>query len=263
MKVHQDSFLFITLDSCRWDVFRDANIPNIKGIGPHRKTFTQATYTYPAHQSFFMGFLPTDKSGQRYWDSRRSRIFHLVSPTSTKESEAYVKLKGKNIIDGFNRKKYRTLGLGAMGWFNKELPAGKVLTEDFQRFVFTGPFDLERQINIAIMDATKNINKPLFTFINVGETHHPYWHKGAPWDQTNYCMPFGTINNREKCQMRQRGCLEYVDRKIKHLLQVFSNASIIICADHGDVHGEDGLWGHSVVHPTVMTVPMVMKLRKK
>ena len=35
------------------------------------------------------------------------------------------------------------------------------------------------------------LEQPLLLFLNVGETHVPYWHKGAPWDRDdNPCVPF-------------------------------------------------------------------------
>lgn len=260
MTVHPDSFLFVTLDSCRYDTFEKANIPNIKGIGPYRKCFTIANFTYPAHQAFFMGFLPGDRSGQKYWDSRKARIFHLHSPTSTKENEAYIVLRGRNIVQGFRNRQYRTMGIGAMGWFNPQMPSGKVLTEDFAQFHYTTT-DIDRQVNLARNFCTKDDKRPIFLFINVGETHTPYWHKGAKWSAHNYCLPFQQGNDRAKCEVRQKACLEYVDRKIKPILDLFANASTIVCSDHGDAWGEQGLWEHSVTCPPVMTVPMTFRLK--
>lgn len=261
--VHSDSFLFITLDSCRFDMFEKANIPNLKGLGPYRKCYAPANFTYPSHQAMFMGFLPGDRSGEKYWDSRRARIFHLESPTSTKAGEAYVRVQGRNIIQGFKNAGYKTLGIGAVGWFDNRIPSGRVLTQDFEKFVYTGSA-IVQQVRIAEDFLAEHKDQKQFIFINVGETHTPYHFPGSPYPLANYCLPFEYANNnRAECEKRQKACLEYVDKNLKSLLQKFSQASIVVCADHGDAWGENGLWEHSVTCAPVMTVPMTMRLRKK
>src|SRR5262245_5236425 len=60
------SVLFVTLDCLRLDVARralaDGRTPNLAGVlPPHRwePRETPGTFTLPAHQAFFHGFLPT------------------------------------------------------------------------------------------------------------------------------------------------------------------------------------------------------------
>lgn len=35
----------------------------------------------------------------------------------------------------------------------------------------------------------------------------------------------------------------------------------MVCADHGDAWGEDGVWEHGIHHPKVVEVPLVLRLR--
>ena len=35
----------------------------------------------------------------------------------------------------------------------------------------------------------------------------------------------------------------------------------IVCADHGDCWGEDGLWEHGISHPCTLTVPLLLRVR--
>ena len=101
----------------------------------------------------------------------------------------------------------------------------------------------------------------MFVFLNVGETHAPYWHEGAPWAlEDNPCLPFQTVDRRADCAQRQRACLEYVDAKLAPLLARFSGATAIVTADHGDCWGEDGIWEHGVSHPATLTVPLVFRV---
>jgi hypothetical protein len=54
-----------------------------------------------------------------------------------------------------------------------------------------------------------------------------------------------------------------VDAKLADLLTGFREASTLVCGDHGDCWGEDGLWEHGVYHPKVLEVPLVMKMRSQ
>ncbi len=56
----------------------------------------------------------------------------------------------------------------------------------------------------------------------------------------------------------QRASLEYVDRELALLFTELKDYFAVICGDHGDCWGEDGLWGHGFYHPRVMEVPMVV-----
>ena len=99
-------------------------------------------------------------------------------------------------------------------------------------------------------------------FLNVGETHVPYYYEGAPWDvNDNPCVPFQTADRSGDCRLRQRACVEFVDRAIGPLLDRFLGASIVLCSDHGDCWGEDGLWEHGISHEMTLTVPLLIRLR--
>ena len=36
--------------------------------------------------------------------------------------------------------------------------------------------------------------------------------------------------------------------------------AVIVCADHGDCWGEDGLWEHGVSHEKTLEVPLLFRL---
>ena len=61
--------------------------------------------------------------------------------------------------------------------------------------------------------------------------------------------------------MRQRKCIEWVDTKLENLILSFMNSTIIICADHGDCWGEDGICEHGISHKYTLEVPLVMRIR--
>lgn len=50
--------VFVTLDSCRYDVALAATVPVLSGLSRLMKAETPGTYTLPAHIAYFNGFLP-------------------------------------------------------------------------------------------------------------------------------------------------------------------------------------------------------------
>ena len=174
-------------------------------------------------------------------------------------------LGGANIVQGFRQRGYLTLGSGAVDWFNTSSETGSVLAHPFEHFYFAGnTWSLHSQLEwVEQRVAEAPADQPLFVFLNVGETHVPYWHEGATWERwPSPCVPFAV----EHCcavesARRQRACLEWVDRQLAPLLDRFRDGTVLICADHGDCWGEDGLWEHGVSHPCTLTVPLLMRVR--
>lgn len=260
--------IFVTLDSLRWDVFAEADVPFLKGLGEWKKAYTQATFTYPAHMSFFAGKLPQTDDNTDFYDSvafrvsdqgglsRRQQLYRLDNPEAPRA--ANVTLAGKNIVEGFKRLGYATVGSGAVSWFNPILPAGKVLTEGFEHYAFfDGPrhachASARKQVEWA-QQTLEAINRPYFLFLNFGETHHRFVYEGCSW----FDAPFN-YGDATECRRRQRACLEYLDGQISQLLQGLRNYDLVICSDHGEAFGEQGLWGHGFYHPSVMEVPMLI-----
>jgi glucan phosphoethanolaminetransferase (alkaline phosphatase superfamily) len=87
-------------------------------------------------------------------------------------------------------------------------------------------------------------------FINIGETHHRYAAKGH-----DLTCDWGDAAG---CASAQRASLEYADTVLNTFFAELENYFAVICSDHGDCWGEDGLWGHGFYHPCVMQVPMVV-----
>ncbi|MCC6907646.1 MAG: sulfatase-like hydrolase/transferase [Phycisphaerales bacterium] len=265
--IHPESVLFITIDSCRYDTFVRAECPNLKSIGPLIEAEAPATFTLPSHTAMFVGITPrVGQSREPLLNPTIGRIFRLQNRIAPGRPDDYMQLEGKNIIEGFNRLGYVTVGTGAMRWFDPQVPTCFMLTSEFQKFRYTAT-DVEAQVKFLLTQMAAHPKRPLFLFMNIGETHTPYRHRGAPWPTNNPCVSnkLEHNNNAQECRDRQTWCLEFVDKQIEPLIKAFqkAGASIVACADHGDCHGEDGLWGHCLYHDKVMKVPMVMHLRPR
>jgi membrane-anchored protein YejM (alkaline phosphatase superfamily) len=261
--VHETSFLFITLDSCRFDVFEAADTPNMDRVGQLNRTWAPGNFTFSSHAAMFMGFTPGD-GGRRepFVNPKYGKVFKMAGGGLAGPADPFVLLDGRNIIEGLKSAGYSAVGTGAVGWFSPRTPTGRVLTSDFDEFRFWGGASLTKQLAFLRGEVARRGDRPIFVFLNLAETHVPYYFEGAPWDpEHNPCVPFGESNDRDECWRRQRESLEYVDRAIGSLLEDFSHANTIICSDHGDAWGEDGLWEHGIHHEKVLEVPLILRLQ--
>jgi hypothetical protein len=256
------SVIFITLDSCRYDTFAAARLPNLRAIGPLHKAMAPGSFTYASHSAMFVGFTPgVAEKNEPYVNPKFGKIFRMGGIGFPGKGTDYFCLEGRNIIDGFRRKGYLTIGTGAVPWFDPNRETSRQLTADFEHYFWPGDkWSLRRQLQFVAGHLPKN-DQPAFVFINVGETHIPYYHEGAPWDpKINPCVPFGKSNDAAECRRRQTACVEHVDTLLAPLLNQFAAATTLLCADHGDCWGEDGLWDHGIFHPKVYEVPLLFRL---
>lgn len=264
--INKNSFLFITLDSCRYDTFENSILPQMKKIGPLHKAKSPSYFTFGSHSAMFAGFTPGISSKKEsFLNPKFGKIFKMINAGFAGKGTEHITLEGENIIHGFNKLDYVTIGSGAVGWFDPSTETGKVLGKDFQYFFYPGnSYSLDKQLDWIEKKIQENNEKPLFVFLNIGETHVPYYYKDAPWDAAyNPCIPFSDKNNAKECRNRQTKCLEFIDDKIGSLLEQFSESSILICSDHGDCWGEDGLWEHGIFHEKTFEVPLIIRLNSK
>jgi hypothetical protein len=229
----------------------------------------------------FVGFTPSVPTHrQPYVNTQAGKVFRMARGGESAQPD-YVELHGRNIIDGFRRVGFATIGTGAMGWFNPDRETSRPLMQDFEQFWYAGNGrSLRKQLEFVAASLANAggaprrgwfggakragaVRRPVFVFINVGETHIPYWHEGADWDRKfNPCLPAAATNDAAECRRRQIACVEFADTELKALLDAFlaAGATILVCGDHGDCWGEDGVWGHGFSHPKVHEVPLLMHL---
>ncbi len=263
MHVPPDSILFITLDSCRYDTFEQASAPAMKAVSRLYAAQAPGHFTFASHAAMFVGHTPGVPSlRKRFVNPKYARLFRLAAPGAAGHGPPGFQVAGRDIVDGFARAGYRTLGTGAMAWFNARTPVSRKLTGGFQAFDYAGRLGVAHQVAWVEAQIAEAAGRPVFAFLNVGETHVPYYFEGAPWPRgDNTCKAFQEVDRSAECRERQRMCCEYVDARIAPLLDRFAHATILLCADHGDCWGEDGLWEHGVSHPMTLTVPLLIRYR--
>ena len=225
---------------------------------PHQRGFTHGSYTLPAHEAFFASKLPHNFSDRFDVAARSGRklngkpLWRLVN--NSRPGPGKFQLKGENIVDGFNQAGFHTIGSGGVGWFDIQRPAHISAISNFEKFAFFGVRHFAKKQIKWCLEQIRSIDdgKPFFLFINFGETHHPYTltakETGVDWAHGQ--------NAVKKAQVR---CAEYLDEQLSQLFtrNVMKHTNAIVCADHGDCMGEDGLFGHGFYHPKVFEIPIV------
>lgn len=260
--INAESVLLITLDSCRYDAFQQARAPNMRAVAPLHRAQAPSHFTYGSHAAMFVGFTPGIAAPVPLLNPKNARVFRLSQGGSRGFGKPAFDLTGADIIDGFRNAGHATMGTAAMGWFNPETSVSRTLTGQFDHFFFAGRRGVRLQADWIAAQMAEVADRPIFAFMNIGETHVPYHFEGAPWSfKDNPCVAFQTVDRSAECRQRQIACVEYVDGVLSPLLQAFAGATVLLCADHGDCWGEDGLWEHGISHPKTLEVPLILRHR--
>jgi hypothetical protein len=253
MSAFAKDFLFVTLDSLRYDAAAQAlaagQTPHFQSlVSTWEPRLTSATYTLPSHVSMFAGMMPRPARGDDESLKKEARLFAL--------STSWQRYRGRNIRyffddapnvpKGFESRGYHTVGVGGVGWFSTEVSASTFWRDQyFKHYLYKPSYGEENprafEEQVTDLAATISTLPPgrRFVFINVSSTHRPYSNGD------------GTLSVHA-----QQLCLAYVDRHLPRLLELMRPGTVgVVCGDHGDCMGEDGLWGHNVVHHKVFEVP--------
>lgn len=253
MRLGVDHFLFITLDTLRYDVamaaWTQGQTPKLGAYLPAdgwERRHSPATFTYAAHHAFFAGFLPTPSPPGTH--PRRFTARFAGSETTTADTIVF---DTPDIVSGFAQAGYATMCIGGVGFFNQLTPLGSILPGLFQNAYWaphlgvTEPRSTEYQVATALEAMGQvPVGQPIFLFLNVSALHQPnyFYVEGAPHDSPT----------------TQQAALAYVDSQLPPLFNALrqrGSTFAIVCADHGTAYGEDGYIGHRIAHPVVWEVP--------
>lgn len=280
--------LFITVDSTRYDAALAAHTPFLDSIAKLRAAETTATYTFPAHHSFFIGILPRPLDGDECYVGEYQQIWRSMSARESDKSVFEV-FTEKNIIDHYIEKGSQVFGYGGVSFFNSEKP-GNTLPKMFPNFKYfpntegvkgsiprdSTAFPLAHHEEIA---RRINDNAPYFLFVNESATHIPYDNPTTTITNdyktaveklykehyslhahfySNETLPLSTAEI-DLLKKRQVQSLEWADDKIRQLFSKLPKSYptlVLVIADHGEEFGENGRFGHAHVSENVLKVPL-------
>lgn len=244
--------LFLVLDALRYDAAQDlflaGKLSNFSKYLPKtgwEKRYTPASFTYPAHQAFFAGFLPS-KIDQRV----TARHFAAAFQGSLSTTDQTFLFPEADIITALSNIGYRTACIGGVGFFNKQTTLSQQLPKLFQESFWsaelgvTHPRSTQAQFRLAAQWLQSG-KSPFFLYINVSAIHQPNGYY---------------LNAKHDSLASHKAALQYVDQQLPVLmnaLQIKAPVCCFICSDHGTAYGEDGHWGHRNGHRSVMEVPYV------
>lgn len=264
--------VFIVMDSCRYDSFVAARTPNIDRLGKAEKRYSYASWTAPSHYTFTMGMMPH------------------VSPKEVVASEVYKDefvqwrertgcetLDFKSFLPELSlprvlkRLEYRTVARVSMPVLNQHTAVSQHF-DDYK--LMSNHNDFAGMIEEMEFPE----EEPHYYFLNLGETHYPYMLSGE--DLPHISGVHGVLKHMdseeaakvatsglsgftpERFKMlhkQQSVCVEYIDSQIGKLMEIApSNTHFIVTADHGELFGEDGYFGHGpIMHQKCFEVPFV------
>lgn len=272
--------IFVIMDSCRYDSYLAAAKPNLdafcecNGIKAERR-YSYASWTSPSHQTFLMGMMPHS------------------SPAGVFASEVYkgdfIKWVDRTGIAGMSFKSFLPQlslpkVLKDLGYRTVARVSLPVLN---QTTTFSAHFDDYRLMadhnDFAgmVREASFEGAQPVFNFWNLGETHYPYMlkdaelphisgvhgvfkhmddfvvHQGDPG--TFEPGAFFGKSDMERLRLQQVRAVEYLDSQFSLLFaKVPVGTHVIVTADHGELFGEEGYFGHGpVMHEKCFEVPFL------
>ncbi len=247
--------LWLVLDSLRFDVAvaewsggRTPQLARLTGPEGWEKRHTPGSFTFPAHQAFFAGFLPTPANAE----SSRERLFAArFAGSETTGGNTKVFDEG-NVIAGLRAEGFHTLCIGGVGFFNRQTALSRVLTDLFDESHWCAEFGVtcrespRNQFDFAAARVRElPPEQPLCCFINVSALHQPNYF---------YCRESGPDDLESHA-----AALRAVDAALPTLLAAFQRRGRplfhITCSDHGTAYGEEGFTGHRMAVPAVWDVP--------
>ncbi len=156
----------------------------------------------------------------------------------------------------------------------KDINTRKLALKVALRILFTNPYSSASQINSQVLLNLNRTESPFFVWIHYMDIHGPYISKNG-WQLKNRIsatklwkkalnMP-NKVTDEEKTLLKNiyKEKVRFLDYYMIDLIKKIDdeNTIIIITADHGDVFGERGYFGHPFIfYNEMINVPLFIKL---
>jgi hypothetical protein len=261
--------VIVVLDSLRFDSWAAARMPTLDRLGAVERRWSYASWTAPSHYNLLMGLLPHASPAHVHASEHYKQDFARYSERLGVPGMEFARLLPDLYLPLFLRNVlgYHTAAMVSMPVLNPATP----LNCGFDRYDLM-PVHNDMAAMVARLDFPPD--RPSLQLLNVGETHYPYALPGddpAEWPRISGVHgalrrldeaagpALFTESELSQLRARQIRAASYVDQVIGQLLDVVPRRTwVIVTADHGELFGEAGYFGHGpIVHEKVFEVPFV------
>ena len=274
----ENNFIVVILDSCRFDTFVEAAPKTILKLGPLEKRWSYASWTAPSHYNLLTGLLPHTSPPNVYASDYYKEDFFNYNQRLGAKGIEFGKMVPALWLPGLLR---NTLGYTTHARVSLPVLNPKTgINRDFDSFQLMDKHnDMRSMLPTMKFDAAR----PSFYMLNVGETHYPYakpdedssmWPRisgvngvfksldGAMDSQGNLIKAvdapqFFDQSKLDQLKARQVDAVRYLDGVFSELWDLVpKNTHVIVTADHGELFGEMGYFGHDpIMHEKCFEVP--------
>lgn len=274
-----NNYVILVLDSCRFDSFVKAKPKLASKLGEVQKRWSYATWTSPSHYNLLIGLLPHSSPKHVYASEYYKDDFLRFKERFNVDSIEFGKMVPGLWLPSYLRNTlgYRTNMYVSMPVLNPATP----INRDFDDYALM-PHHNDVQAMYRKMKFYEE--RPSFFVLNAGETHYPYATVDEPensWPRISgvngvfkhlddHVRAGGLVHASEAPRFfdddkmkelhgRQVEAVRFVDRTLEELYDLVpDNTYITITADHGELFGEKGYFGHGPInHEKCMEVPFV------
>lgn len=271
------NLVIVVLDSLRYDSCLAAGMANMARLGPVERRWSYASWTAPSHYNLLMGLLPHSSPRHVYASDYYKEDFLRYRERLGVEGIEFKTLLPSIYLPTYLRGQlgYETCAMVSMPVLNSAVP----LNRDFDNYELMSKHnDMPAMLERLRFDG----GRPHFYLLNVGETHYPYalptedpseWPRisgvhgvfkhlddlvvGGRLADGDQAQRFFNDQEMDRLRARQVDAARFVDGALGDLFDaVPENTWVIVTADHGELFGEEGYFGHGpVAHDKVFEVP--------
>lgn len=276
-KLKRNNYVLVIFDSCRYDSWVKARPRVMRKLGTAEKRWSYASWTSPSHYNFLIGLMPHRSPKQVFASEYYQKEFVQFNERLGCRDFEFKSLIPRLYLPDFLRETlgYRTHAMVSLPVLNPRT----VLNQGFDTYSLM-PKHNDMRAMVRQMRFSKE--RPSFYLLNVGETHYPYALPDEPPDEwprisgvhgvfkhlDDHIVGGKLVSRKEKffdqakldmLRKRQVEAVRYLDNVVEELFDtVPKNTYITITADHGELFGEEGYFGHGPIqHEKVFEVPFV------
>jgi hypothetical protein len=272
-----NNYVLVVFDSCRFDSLLAAKPKHILKLGELEQRWSYASWTAPSHYNLLSGLVPHSSPEQVFASEYYKKDFLKYSERLGIEGISFKSLIPKLYFPTFlhDTLGYRTHAMVSLPVLNPRT----LINSGFDTYRL---MDKHNDMRAMLADMHFPEDKPSFYLLNVGETHYPYALPDEPpeeWPRISgihgvfkhlddHVVGGKLVESKDKffdnkkmkmLRDRQIKAVKYLDRVVEQLFDLVpKNTYITITADHGELFGESGFFGHGpIMHKKVFEVPFV------